>query len=311
MKVLGFDRIVIMVKDMEKALNFYSGKLGMDFFELDPEISKRDGVLSYICHDTHLHLISPILPLPENATPALKQQVHLLEQTESFLNAITFFVDDLEAVKEALEAHGHKILFKYEKTHDYDTIGLGGFEELVTESQTTFNTIMGFVQYEKCRGNIKKIEKDPNAVELTGLDRVIFMVHDMDRALDFFHGILGIEFKETAKETQEKAFNRGCVSLDHHLHLVQPYIPMPETAPPPLQQASKKIQEDKGMLSLVVYRTEDSKIARDKMVKMGYDVLKSWENDNDYASVGIKDLYEYLFDTGGKIGIPIVISKYD
>ena len=308
MKVLGLDRVVIMVKDMDKALDFFSGKLGMDFLELDPEISKRDGVFSYICHETQVHLISPIFPIPKNAVPVFKQ-MELLEKKAAFLCAITFFVDDIEQTKKVLEESGHKILFQYKKSNDYSTIGLGNFEELII--RTSFNIVIGFVQYNHCKGNKKEIVKNKNGLKITELDRVILMINDMDEALEFFSGILCIKFKETDKETQENAYNRGCVSLDNHLHLVQPYIPMPESAPPPLQIASKLIQKEKGILSLSIFKSDDSRDSKNRMEKMGYKVLNSWEDDNDYASVGITNLYEYLFDTVDEDGLPTVISQWD
>lgn len=59
MKAISLDRIVIMVRDMDKALEFFSGKLGMEFKELDKEIQERDGNRGLVCHDTHIHLVSP------------------------------------------------------------------------------------------------------------------------------------------------------------------------------------------------------------------------------------------------------------
>jgi catechol 2,3-dioxygenase-like lactoylglutathione lyase family enzyme len=118
MRVKGMDRVVIMVRDIDKALEFFSQKLGMEFKELDKNISERDGVRSYVCHQTHVHLISPILPLPENAAPPMRKRVDLLRKNEAIFNALTFMVDDKAKVEAELKQQGITIQHRYEASPD-------------------------------------------------------------------------------------------------------------------------------------------------------------------------------------------------
>ena len=147
MGVKGLDRIVIMVRDMDKALEFFSGKLGMKFQELSEDISKRDGVRSYVCHETHVHLISPILPLPDNAAPPMRKRVDLLKENETVYMALTFMVDDPAAAAAELEQQGIRFQHRYEESHDYASIGMDNFVEVITSPEDTFGIVMGFAAY--------------------------------------------------------------------------------------------------------------------------------------------------------------------
>lgn len=149
MKVRSLDRIVIMVRDIDKALEFFSQKLGMEFKELDKDISERDGVRSYVCHETHVHLISPILPLPENAAPPMRKRVDLLKEHEAVFMALTFMVDDVAKTEAELKQQGIDIQHRYEESHDYASIGMDNFAELVTSPEGTLGLVMGFATYNR------------------------------------------------------------------------------------------------------------------------------------------------------------------
>ncbi len=147
-KVNGLDRIVIMVRDLDKALAFF-GNLGMEFMALDEDIAARDGMRMYVCHETHIHLIAPILPLPEDAPPPVHRSVALLEGRESVHMALTFIVDDPEEVGEALEAQGIPIHHRYEQSHDYASIGLDNFEEVATKpGENTLGLQVAFANHD-------------------------------------------------------------------------------------------------------------------------------------------------------------------
>jgi catechol 2,3-dioxygenase-like lactoylglutathione lyase family enzyme len=148
-KIIGLDRIEILVRDMDKALDLFSNKLGMKFIELTKEISERDGIRSLVCHETHIHLISPILPLPENAPPPLKAKTEMLKTQEAFIMAITFKVEEPQKASVELQKQGIKIQkHQYKKSHDYASIGLDNFEEVITYPESTLGILIGFADYE-------------------------------------------------------------------------------------------------------------------------------------------------------------------
>jgi len=69
MKVKGLDRVAIVVRDMDKAIEFFSNKLGAEFQELPG--GEAMGMRVGISIDNQMELVSPILPLPEGAPPRL------------------------------------------------------------------------------------------------------------------------------------------------------------------------------------------------------------------------------------------------
>lgn len=148
MKVKGLDRLVIMVRDIDKAVKMFGDKFGMEFKELQKSISERDGLRSCVCHKTHLHLISPILPLPKNAPPPMVKRVELLKKHEYIFMALTFKVEEPKKAGAELEAGGVRLQkHKYEKSHDYASIGLDNFEEVMTMDEDTFGLVVGLADY--------------------------------------------------------------------------------------------------------------------------------------------------------------------
>ncbi|MFP4365205.1 MAG: VOC family protein [Spirochaetia bacterium] len=148
-------------------------------------------------------------------------------------------------------------------------------------------------------------------MKVTGLDRVIVMVRDMDKALELFSGKMGMKFRELDKDVQTKAGNRGYVCHETHLHLVQPFDPLPDDAPPPLRKAAEMLKDTEAMIMLMVFKTDDAKKGAQELSDQGLSVLRTWEDDQDYRSVGMANLWEYLFDPKDTMGLPILISSWD
>jgi catechol 2,3-dioxygenase-like lactoylglutathione lyase family enzyme len=148
MKITGFDRVVIMVRDVEKALTFFRDKLNMHFLELEKEISVRDGLRSYVSLENHLHLLEPIFPLLENAAPPMRERVALLEKQEAFILALVFKTADIAETEADLKQMNIGIQHRYEASHDYVSIGMDNFAELVVDTDATLGILMAFASHE-------------------------------------------------------------------------------------------------------------------------------------------------------------------
>lgn len=305
-KVLGLDRLLIMVKDIDKALDFFSGTLGMNFKELEEGISKRDGIRSYICHEAHLHLISPILPLSDKLPPPMKKNMELLDKSEAVLLAITFKVDNVDEIEDKLSKSGVRFPHGYSESSDYKSEGLDKFREIVTAAEDTFGITFGFTSY--C-GNSSE-EKNNSAIKVTDMDRIVIMVKDMDKALEFFSGKLGMKFLELDEEVQKRDGNRGMVCHETHLHLVSPILPLPETAPLPLRQGAEMLRNRDAVILVTLFKVDNPMKAKEELQNKGFNILRVWEETQDYASVGMTNLEEFLINPEDTFGIPICLSNY-
>lgn len=148
MKVRRLDRVAIMVRDIEKAIGFFSENLGMEFRELSRTISERDGVRCFVSHGSQLEIVSPILPLPPNAPAPLRQKVELLKEKEMIIFGLVFEVEDPAETARELEQRGIRMQHIYEKSHDYVSLGMDNFDQFVASDKDTFGIVMGFGKYD-------------------------------------------------------------------------------------------------------------------------------------------------------------------
>jgi catechol 2,3-dioxygenase-like lactoylglutathione lyase family enzyme len=149
MRVKGLDRVVIMARDIDKAVDFFSTTFDMKFKELSKPISERDGVRCFLCHETRVQLISPNFPIPDNAPPPFKKRAELLKEKEMFIMALAFEVDAPTEAAAELEERGIRIQHKYEESHDYVSIGMDNFVEVVPNDEDTFGVVMALAKYDR------------------------------------------------------------------------------------------------------------------------------------------------------------------
>ena len=108
MRVNRLDRVIILVRDLDRAMSFFSTKLGVEFVEL--EVGEAEGQRASMSLDHQMELISPILPVPESAPPATKRWVELLQDRESVFLALAFRVDDAAAAGSDAQRLGMRIV---------------------------------------------------------------------------------------------------------------------------------------------------------------------------------------------------------
>jgi catechol 2,3-dioxygenase-like lactoylglutathione lyase family enzyme len=94
MKLEGLNYVMIGVRDMDKALEWFSNVFGVAFEEWDTE---KLGTRLCINQDVGVELMSPLDPLPETALPEIKRLAKKLEGKESVLLRVAFRVKDAEA----------------------------------------------------------------------------------------------------------------------------------------------------------------------------------------------------------------------
>ena len=152
MRIPGLDRIEIMVRNLDHALEFFSGKLGLTFVSLGETIARRDGVKAAVCSEAYLHLFEPVLPLSLSAPPPLRTLVEMLKTREAVIVAIAFAVDDARHTAEDLRQHNIRIQHIFEPSHDYVSMGMENFAQAVTLPDDTLGLLMTFASYTHVRG---------------------------------------------------------------------------------------------------------------------------------------------------------------
>jgi len=146
MKIKGLDRVVILVRDMDKAVRFFSQKLGIQFTELPG--AEAMGMRASISLDYQMELISPVLPLPEAAPAHIKRWTQLLGDKENVLVALSFRVQDADKTVSELENAGVSIEMRFDLP-EIPAWSIRNLKELIIEEKDTLGIPVSFVEYER------------------------------------------------------------------------------------------------------------------------------------------------------------------
>ncbi len=150
MEIEGIDRLVIGVKDMDRALAFFRDVLGVHFTEIEGAAAKMAGCRLAISLDKCLELVSPVAePLRVTNPPdplVLKQR---LEHADAVLYAVIFKVKDLntalaDAARYGVKMTGSRVAFP----HD-DQLRVSNFDEVALAEDFTFGVKMALSQYDR------------------------------------------------------------------------------------------------------------------------------------------------------------------
>ena len=154
MKIEGIDRVVIAVKDLDKAAAFLSRLLGISFEEVTGPMVESGGVRFSVGAlppqqvPLRIELIQPVHPLKDVRPPDPKALAKRVEHVDAAIHALVFKVKDTtEAAGDAKKA-GVRI---------YDTIeikkipswGITDFKELFAEEDDTLGINMAFVEFKQ------------------------------------------------------------------------------------------------------------------------------------------------------------------
>ena len=145
MNILGIDRIVIMVKDIEKAIDLFGNKYGLEIKKISPDISNKYGANMFLCPQCNLEVISPIFPLPEHVSPDIKEAVKMLEKQESVIMAFGLKVKNAAQAAKEVEEKGVRIRNNFETT-DFVSLGIENLIEYIPEPEDTLGISIAFVQ---------------------------------------------------------------------------------------------------------------------------------------------------------------------
>jgi catechol 2,3-dioxygenase-like lactoylglutathione lyase family enzyme len=154
MKIEGVDRVVVAVKDLDKAAAFFSRLLGISFEEVTGPMVESGGVrfgvgaLPPQQFPLRIELIQPVHPLKDVRPPDPKAIAKRVEHVDAAVHALVFKVKDTAEAAEDAKKAGVRI---------YDTIeikkipswGITDFRELFAEEEDTLGVNMAFVEFKK------------------------------------------------------------------------------------------------------------------------------------------------------------------
>ena len=146
MNVKGLDRVAILVRDMDKAVHFFSEKLGIAFTELPG--AEAMGMRASISLDYQMELLSPVLPLPEAAPPHIRRWAQQLKDKESALVALSFRVKDADKAAAEAEKEGMGIEMRFDLP-EIPPWSIRNLKELIIEEKDTLGIPIAFIEYER------------------------------------------------------------------------------------------------------------------------------------------------------------------
>jgi len=148
MEIEGVDRIVIGVKDMDEALEFFSRVFETDFVEMKGPLFEEAGVRLCINLDKHLELISPGYPVKDVNPPDTKTLAAWLEERgNGTLFGLALKVKDAEKAASELEKKGIRIVGKIEPEQS-EFLSIANFKEIFLEEEDTLGIKIALAEWE-------------------------------------------------------------------------------------------------------------------------------------------------------------------
>lgn len=150
MNIEGIDRLVIGVKDMDRALAFFRDVLGAEFTEIKGPSADMAGCRVAASLDMHLELISPVAEPQKLTNPpdplALRRR---LEGADAVLYAVIFKVRDLNAAIVNAERHGVRLAGDRITYARHERLRISDFDEVALDEAATFGIKMALAQYRR------------------------------------------------------------------------------------------------------------------------------------------------------------------
>ena len=156
MKIKGIDRVVIAVKDWDKAAEFFSNLVGVEFEEIKGPAIEAGGVRFGVglvpqkC-ELRIELIQPVHPLKDARPPDPKAIAKSVEDTDAALHALVFRVEDIDEASAEADKKGIRVYGRMEmpEIKGGPFAGVTDFKEIFTEGEDALGIPMAFVEYKE------------------------------------------------------------------------------------------------------------------------------------------------------------------
>jgi len=146
MNIQGIDHITIGVRDLTRAMQFFSRLLDTQFIELTGPLADASPMRCAMSVENRIELVEPKMPLPEDAFPLIKRLASMLEYNDAVLFAVAFRVKEAEATVKEAEKQGVRIETKFD-IPDFSVWGSINVKELLTKDEDTLGINMKFIEH--------------------------------------------------------------------------------------------------------------------------------------------------------------------
>jgi len=153
MNTKGIDRLVIGVRDMDKATRLLSRLLGIEFREVTSKelletanVRMCVGSIPQLTDRIHLEILQPLQPVPDLKPPFVREMAESLEHAAATVHAVLFRVDDAARLGQEAGRDGVRVL----KTIERETTVVGGTDlvEVVLDPEDTLDIRIAFMEYD-------------------------------------------------------------------------------------------------------------------------------------------------------------------
>lgn len=149
MEVAGLDHVAIGVRDLERAVDWFSRALGTEFYEIEgtTDVSTEELGARYMLSLNHgIELISPAHPVKETAAPHIRELARLLEANDAVLVRIGFRVEN--ASEQAFAERGIRLAGTVQ-ADEIKPLPLRNIKEFLAREEDTLGIQMIFVEWDR------------------------------------------------------------------------------------------------------------------------------------------------------------------
>lgn len=78
-----------------------------------------------------------------------------------------------------------------------------------------------------------------------------------------------------------------------------------------MRKGAELLKEKEAVVLVLLFKADDPVKGLAEMKQDGFGILRVREENHDYASLGMDNLFEFLVDPEDTMGIPMCFSKWD
>jgi hypothetical protein len=148
MKTEGIDRVFIGVKNLDKAVEFFSMLFNAEFIELTgPTVDALEQRVA-ISREAHIELLSPNKQLSDKAPPYMKLLARLLKDRDNVVLGVSYKTKDIEEISNHVKSKGMRIDGILETDEFDDALSWCNYRELIVNQEDTLDMLITFIQYD-------------------------------------------------------------------------------------------------------------------------------------------------------------------